>query len=300
MRRALLVSTAVAGSMMTACYGPSPAEDAGTRIIDEDWPRDGSTASYVVGEITIPDAPAGAGMNVVPGLNVDAKVSDGTAPTDCEDVHRDYVSAQGETGVDNQLVGALGGGIPGVTMDLESELEREMARGALLLAIRVNDIHSFENDSNVTIDLFLVDPADCAASPCPPGVRIEPGASWRQQLGPALATGLAGTIEDGTLRGGPLDLWIALDASRTSSLTIRDAMFTARISQESLVMGNLGGALRVEDLAMSAESITTGAGETTRAALAPSADLDPSEDDVNECRSISVGLGFTAVEGAIE
>ena len=71
--------------MMTACYGPSPAEDAGTRIIDEDWPREGSTASYVVGEVTIPDAPAGAGMNVVPGLNVDAKVSDGTAPTDCED-----------------------------------------------------------------------------------------------------------------------------------------------------------------------------------------------------------------------
>lgn len=65
-------------------------------------------------------------------------------------------------------------------------------------------------------------------------------------------------------------------------------------------MGNLGGALRVEDLAMSAESITPGAGETTRAALAPSADLDPSEDDVNECRSISVGLGFTALEGAIE
>ncbi len=299
----LAFSGVVAGSVaVMGCGGPPPAgadagNDAATATMEP------VTVTYIVGEISIPDAPTGPMMNITPGFNLDGKVSDGTATDNCEDLNPDFVSPEGETGVDNQLVGSLIGLLSGFISDLDVQatVDEQVATGALLLAVRVNDINSFENDSSVTLDLFLVDPSGCAMSPCAPtGGTVSAGAMWEMQAGDPLATGLSATIEDGVLSGGPLDLPLAFEASGMSiELTIRDARVGGDITATGMANGNIGGELRIDDIVALAEELMPGIGETARGILTDSADLSPSAADAQVCESISAGIGFTAVEGEL-
>ncbi len=301
-----LVSIAIAGSAMTlGCYGPSGNDAAVYCCNDESLGRpEPVSRTYIVAAFVIPDAPTGPMMNITPGFNLDGKVSDGTAMNDCEDLDLDFVSPRRETGVDNQLVGSLLGQLTSVftDLDVQATVDARVASGSFLLAMRVNDINSYENDSSVTLDLFLVDPAGCDASPCAPmGGTVSAGAMWRMQAGPALATGLSATIEDSELSGGPLDLPLTLDVRGTTiDLTMRDARIGGHITATDLTDGGIGGALRVEDLVSSFEAIEPGLGETVRDLIAASADLTPSAADAQVCESVSAGIGFTAVEGTIE
>ena len=259
--------------------------------------------TYIVGEISIPSMPDGTMPGTTPGFNLDGKVSVEGGAGNCEDFIQDYVNEQGETGVDNQLVGSLIGLLSGFVTDLDVQatVDEQISTGALLLAMRVNGINSFENDSSVTLDLFLVDPAGCAMSPCAPtGGTVSADQMWAMQAGPALATGLSATIEGGVLSGGPLDLPLSFEASgMTINLTIRDARVGGDISADGLANGNIGGELRIEDIIMLAEMIMPGIGDVARGILQESADLSPSSDPM-VCDSISAGIGFSAVPGAVE
>jgi hypothetical protein len=242
-------------------------------------------------------------MNITPGFNLDDKVSTEGGAGNCEDAIKNFQNSTGETGVDNQLVGSLIGLLRGFAADLDVQMtvNEQISTGALLLAVRVNDINSFTTDSSVTLDLFLVDPAGCAMSPCAPqGGRVSADQVWEMSSRPALATGLPASIADGVLSGGPLDLPLSFEAGGMNiNLTIRDAQIGGEISEDSMENGNIGGELRIDDIVELAEGIMPGIGETARGILEGQADLSPSSDPM-VCESISAGIGFGAVTGMVE
>jgi len=304
----LALCGAVAGSIAAVGCGSTPAtNDTGTGGGNDAavMTMEPVTVTYIVDTITIPPGPTGAMMNITPGFNLDGKVSVEGGAGNCEDAIGDYNSPSGETGVDNQLVGVLLGVLVGFLgdLDVQATVDEQISTGSLLLAVEVNDIESFENDPDgVTLDLFLVDPAGCAMSPCPPmGGAVAGGASWVQQAGMPLATGLRATIVDGVLTGGPIDLPLSFEASGTMiTLTIRDAGAGGGKGGTGMGTGPIGGGLRVADAAMPAEGIMPGIGETARGLLEMYADLSPSTADPLLCDSISAGIAFTAVEGTVE
>jgi len=226
----LALCGAVAGSIAAmGCGGPSGGTDSGPSGSDSPAMAPVSQ-TYIVGTITIPAAPTGTAMDHAPGFNLDEKVSDGSGTATCEDFQPDYINDSGETGVDNQLVGSLLGLLSSFgDFDVQMEVDGQISSGSLILAMQVNDINSFTNDSSVTLDLFLVDAADCATSPCMlPAAGVTADQHWVQRAGMPLASGLAATIEDGVLSGGPLDLPLSFTASGTTMVMKAPAV---RISQ---------------------------------------------------------------------
>ena len=304
----LALCGAVAGSVAAVgCGGGMTNPDTGTGGGNDAamMTMEPVSVTYIVDTITIPPSPTGAMMNITPGFNLDGKVSVEGGAGNCEDAIGDYNSPSGETGIDNQLVGILISTLMGFISDLDVQatVEEQIASGSLLLAVQVNDIESFENDPDgVTLDLFLVDPAGCAMSPCPPmGGAVSGGASWVRQAGMPLASGLSATITDGVLNGGPVDLPLSFEASGTSiTLTIRDATVGGDISETAMENGAIGGELRIDDVVMLAEMIMPGIGETARGLLEMYGDLSPTTADPLLCDSISAGIAFTAVEGTVE
>lgn len=258
------------------------------------------SVTYIIGEIAIP---AAAVDGVTPGFNLDGKVSDGTGTATCEDAAPDFRNGSGETGVDNELVGTLIGLLRTLAGDLnvQETVDEQVASGALLIALRVNDVNSFTTDPSVTLDLFLVDPEGCAESPCAPTGGVMANANWEAQAGDPLASGLAASISGGVLSGGPLDLPLRFTASDNEiELTIRDARVGGNISATGITNGNIGGELRIDDIVNLAEMIMEGSGSVARSVLETNADLSPSATDPTVCESISAGIGFGAVVGNVE
>jgi hypothetical protein len=296
----------VAGSMAAVgCGGGTdPVVDSGTPMPDAFVETMAPiSVTYIVDTISIPEAPTGAMMNIAPGFNLDSKVSVESATGDnCEDLIGDYTSPTGETGVDNQLVGVLISTLQGFVSDLDvqAQVEEQIASGSLLLAIRVNDIESFDTDPDgVTLDLFLVKQADCTMDTCPVTGGVMAGQDWVQRAMP-LATGLAADIEGGTLRGSVPALPLSFEASGTAiTLTISDATVGGDITATSMTNAAIGGEIRIDDVVMLAEMLMPGIGETARGLLVMYADLSPQSADPLTCDSISAGLSFTAVDGNV-
>lgn len=296
----------VAGSMAAVGCGGGGGNgtDSGMPMNDAFVPTmDPISVTYIVDTITIPPTPTGPMMNIAPGFNLDGKVSVESATGDtCEDLIGDFTSPTGETGVDNQLVGSLIGALEGFVRDLDvqAQVDEQIASGSLLLAIRVNDIESFETDPDgVTLDLFLVKQADCMMDTCPVMGGVMADQNWVQRAMP-LATGLRADIEGGELRGSVPALPLSFEASGTNiTLTISDATVGGDITADRMTNAAIGGEIRVEDVVMLADMIMSGLGETARGLLAMYADLSPSAADPQTCESISAGLSFTAVEGNV-
>lgn len=289
-----LALSGVALTSMMALGCPSnpvtPGPDAGG---DSGPAMEAISQTYIVGAINIPNGPDD--MNRVPGFNLDMVTSDGTA-AGCVGVTEDFTSFTGEVGTDNQFVGALVGILAAVPLDVQMAVDEQIASGALLLAMRVNDINSFSADSSVTLELFLVRQADCAMSPCAVTGSVMAGQAWRQDAVALTATPLSASITGGQLRGSVPALPLTFTASGEEiSLTIRNATVGAGITATGLTNGAIGGSLRVMEILDLAEQIMPGIGPTVRPIIEGNADLEPSAADPNTCGAISVGLGFTAV-----
>jgi hypothetical protein len=291
----------VAGSVAAVgCGGGDTGTDSGM-MGGQDAPAMAPVSTtYIVDTITIPAAPTGPMMNQAPGFNLDGKVSVEGGTGNCEDGIGDYVSGS-ETGIDNQLVGVLISTLQGFISDLDvqAQVDEQIASGSLILAIRVNDINSYTTDESVTLDLFLVKQADCTMDTCPVTGGVMSGQDWVQRATP-LATGLAASIEGGTLMGNVPELPLSFEASgETITLTIRDATVGGDITATGMTNAAIGGELRIDDVVALAEMIMAGIGETARGLLVMYADLSPQSADPLTCDSISAGLAFTAVTGNV-
>lgn len=248
--------------------------------------------TYVVSAFSIPDADD---MGRVPGFNLDSMNSDGMG-SGCVGAAPDYMSWTGEVGTDNQFVGSFNGILGAGGLNLQMSADEQIASGAQLLAMRVNDIDSFTADADVTLELFLVRQAVCVMSPCPLSGGVVADQAWRQDALSVTATPSPASIEDGQLRGGLTLLPLSFSSGSTNILlTIHDARVGAVISATGLTNGAIGGTLRADEIINDVtERIQPGSASTARPVIDGSADLEPTVDP-NLCASMSIGIGFTAV-----
>lgn len=293
-KKTLALSGLALGSMMAlGCGDPAPTTDAGPMVSDTGPGMDPISQTYIVGAISIPAGPDA--MNRVPGFNLDGMVNDGTG-VGCVAGSEDFTSFSAEAGTDNVFVGSLVATLNGFLggTGVQGAVDEQIASGALLLAMRVNDINSFASDSSVTLELFLVRQADCAMSPCAVTGSVMAGQAWRQDAVSLTPTPLSASISAGQLRGTVAALPLSFTVSDTPvTLTIRSANVGAGISATGLTNGAIGGSLLVADIVALAMPLAGGA--DVSGIIGPFADLDPMAGDPNTCSSISIGLGFTAV-----
>ena len=294
--KTLAVSGVALGSMMAMGCGGGSGTDAGMNGgSDTPMVTAPMTVSYIVGAINIPEGPV---MNRVPGFNLDATDSmDGTG-TGCVGANPDYTSLTGEAGVDNLFVGSLVATLQGVGMiNVQTAVSDQISSGALLLAMRVNDVNSFTADSNVTLDLFLVKQGDCAGTTCPVVGSVMAGQAW-QQREVAIASGVMGSITAGSLRATVPTLPLRFTASGNMiNLDIQNANIGATITAGGLANGQIGGGIAFAQLVSIAQMLEPSLTEATLRGLI-NADLNPRAADANTCDGISVGLGFSAVSAA--
>ncbi len=292
-KKTLALSGLALSSMMALGCGSPNNTDAGMGGSDSPVPTmEPITQTYIVGAINIPEGPDA--MERVPGFNLDGMNTDGNG-VGCVGGTVDFTSLAGEAGTDNQFVGMLTGLLAGFDLDLQMSVNEQISSGALLLAMRVNDINSFSADSSVTLELFLVRQADCAMSPCPVTGGVMAGQAWRQDAVSLTPTPLSATITAGQLRGSVPALPLAFETDGMNiMLTIRNAQVGAGITATGLTNGAIGGALNIDEVLMIAETIMPGVSMTVRPILEGNADIEPTADPAI-CGAISVGIGFTAV-----
>lgn len=256
-----------------------------------DGGMDPVTRTYVVSTISIPEATTDGRAA---GFNLDGMVTDGSG-TDCVGASPDYISTNDmEPGTDNGLATLvptlamlLGGG------SLDATIQEQITEGSLILLMEVSDINSYNNDTSVSVQLFLGE-VPGGGAPMTSGSGLAPGQTFTSTM--ALGSPVTGAIESGRLRVTTplLMLNIATD-DFTVGLPIRMAQVRANITETGLTNGAIGGGLNVEDLAVAAEMIMAGLGDTVRSVLGGVADLNPTADPM-VCDSLSVGILFTGVE----
>jgi hypothetical protein len=172
------------------------------------------------------------------GMNLDGKIGP-----------NDFLSPDGEAGIDNQLYRALGciigfRGPDGVEFIFEQKDIRDSRFNRMM--IELTDVDDLTNDNDVTVTFYRgLDRLLTDAS----GNRVIPGGSQRidARFGKRLITKMHGKIVDGVLSTEPVDEltlpWTTLDGPPTEIL--RDARFRLRLTPAS-AEGMIGGYADVE------------------------------------------------------
>jgi hypothetical protein len=242
--------------------------------------------SYLVARAWYPDVSID-GTTSAEGIDLDMRISDGGDSTSCETSHADYSFDERE-GIDNQfarLVPALNGV---VGEDLNVILQDAIDSGEWLLVVTIGDVDSLRDDDRVTVSYMLAD-ADGALEVDEEGIR--PGQSIRTRM--ALGR-VEGRIEAGRVVATAPVIAIPSGDFFRISLATRPGL-VARISEDGLEFGSLGGALSVESLVSSIVGFMASLETTARNLIGQVADVDAATDAPERCQSISIGLGFTAV-----
>lgn len=278
----LALGGVVVGASLVGCSsGMSPPP--GFRV-----PR---THNYVVSVIRIPEA---AGTMAY-GFNLDGENSTGEGTT-CVELTPDYESINdpGESGVDNGLA-AL---VPTLSMlvgDLDMTIADQISSGGLLIVMEVSGIDNYTTDSSVMLRLMR-GTLPAGTMPMLEGDgTLSPGQEFTLE---AVAPAVMGSITNGRLHAQTDSLDLMIDTGDPDigviTLTLHDAQVRANISQTGLMNGAIGGAIVIEELAATAESIMEGYGDLVRSAV--QGDLQPAPADETMCLSISAGISFTAID----
>ena len=152
----------------------------------------GETATFVMSRLDFVTEPEADGT--VRGFNLDGV--DHTGGADAKGCFKpDYVSPEGESGVDNQL-SSLGAALVVFGADSVSAIVQNMVNeGTLLLIIEVGDLHDWENDPHVTLRFRLgMGPVDVGTDS-----RLVPGQSFDPRPGYQFEATRSASIRDGVL-----------------------------------------------------------------------------------------------------
>lgn len=292
----LALCMALAGGTV-ACGGGEGTEDPVTR-------------RYVLSAVQIPAATG----TTAAGFNLDDEISTGDDDSSCVGLTPDFDSANdpGEQGIDNQL-GTLVPMIGTLLMDscpegtpaadcVSALLAEQVREGSLLLVMEVRDINSFANDDDIEMQLYLGTVPGCddtMPETCAPeltGETIAPGQDFEVM---AVGSPVSGSITAGRMTAVTDRLDIAIDTGDAElTLVLRNAEVRANITETSLSNGAIGGSINIEELATAAETFMAGAGALIRSVVGAVADLDPDPAMPLDCRAISAGIAFTAVDAA--
>jgi hypothetical protein len=254
------------------------------------------TRTYVLGYLNIGQAAPDGDPNIVPGFNLDNRISNEDDPDGC--FHLDFTSPppDNETGVDNQLGPILAS--VGSSLDIEGTIAENIADGSLLILITVSEINDFTNDGDVHVALELGTMEGTGATM--PTVdtmgNLTAGQKFNVNRASEGLVELSGQIVAGRLRAGPVDIILSLPIMGASlMLNIRSAQMRFNIAEAEVDTGVIGGELNVDE---TVNAIVMVAPEDIPESLARSilegqADLQP--DEMGDCQAVSVGLVFEGV-----
>jgi len=206
----------------------------------------------------------------------------------CDDAP-DQTSARGEAGIDNSF-GALLPVLEDPDPTWEDTILEQIRRGEYLVLIEVTDIDSFDDDERVGVRAYLgasagdVLVADGMAVPDQTFVQAgEPFADL-----PVGSVSIVGGVLRFDAPSFPLTF---ASPSVAGTLTLHDARVRARISDDALSEGEVGGHVTVAEFIALAPDLIDEA--LVRSLGLP--DLDPDPSDPSLCNAISIGFSFDAV-----
>lgn len=266
----------------------------------------GMAQTYVLSVLNIGQAAPDGDQSVVPGFNLDGRVSDSMDEYGC--FHEDFTSPppDSEQGVDNQLGPILAS--VGSSLDIEGTISTNIAEGDLLILVNVEGIDDYTNDPCVTVNLELGTMEGTGATMPMLGEDglLAPGQTINVDQRSVGLVSTQGEIVDGRLRAGPVDVELNLPIMGMSlTLNIRQALLRFDASADAISNGLLGGALGVEETVTAIVSVAPEdiPESLARSILEGQADLQPTYDAELmglACEAVSVGLvydGVPAVRG---
>jgi hypothetical protein len=258
-------------------------------------PPGSDTYEFVIAMLDVGRAADGGDPGVVPGFDLDGRVSDEADALGCYHVDNTSPPPDLVMGVDNRM-GPLLASL-GSTFDVTTLLADNIASGLLILLARVSGIGSLSDDPVIQIELYTG--SVVGGAPILTGGRLAPGQTFAidrtMGMGP-------GRIVAGRVRATGLTFALDIPAGTGGApLSLRMSNVETRfdISATGLDVGVLGGAMEVEDTiaALIAVAPDTIPESLARSILAAQADLSP--DASGECKEVSLGLVFDAVPAVI-
>ncbi len=236
---------------------------------------------------------------VIAGVNVD-----GVGPTEESCSHIDYIgpAPDNEEHVDNQLGPLLqlfsdpANMLP-ITVDVPEKIAQNIASGNLLMFMRVDHVDSLNNDSCISIETMLGTlPMGTTAPQLDSQNRPIAGQTF--DFDSAIDV-VSGSIRKGRLRteSTTLPLSIPFD-NGTITLTMRNTQIRMDLAETSLTNGIIGGGVDVNEVIESVDVIGPALKPSAEETIPTQADLDYDATS-DTCKTISLGLGFEAVEATL-
>jgi hypothetical protein len=279
-------------------------------VIDTGVPPDaaacvgGETRFYVAAVFDVGQADPVGDPSLVPGINVDGRISDGSDVLGC--LHPDFTNPPPylENGVDNQLGPILSA--VGSSLDISGTIADAVLAGSFLVLLEIEHVDDPMNDPCVVLNIYqgLV-PSGATAEDADGDLLLDPGqtfdidASSVTSAGDPLATAY-GRIVGGRLSAFPIDVSLPMPVTEGSSflLDIRDATVRLTLAGDSFDHGVLGGSLDVEATVPLIVAIdpATIPEALARSVLSAQADLSP--DSSGACRAVSIGVVMDGVPAA--
>lgn len=236
----------------------------------------GETATFVMARVDFVTQPEEDGT--VRGFNLDGLDHMG-APAVEGCFKPDYVSPEGETGVDNQL-SSLGAALVVFGADSVSTIVQSMVNeGKLLLIAEVGDLHDWENDPHVTLRFRLGQgPVDVGTDE-----RLVPGQSFDPLPGYQFEATTLARVEDGVLYAEAVSVTLPIEMLGVElDFPMLDGRVELRLDQgEYTIEGRMGGAVPISALdelvadIYIASGMDEGLTNLVRAVLRGVADLSP-------------------------
>ena len=272
----------VAGIGAVGCGDDSPPGGGG----------DCGDCNFVVSKIEAVNPNWAAGQ--APGFDLDMMDS-GTlgSPESCDQA--DLVSSvDGTAGVDNQLP-LLAETLEAANTDLQASIDGAITDGTLILLVGLDEVDDLTNDPTIETNIYLgMAMADVMTS----GGEIAAGQTFGIDM-PVIQE-VAGAIVNGKMDVSVPSLPLAIPVmDSTLNLEITNARVGAQVTETALTNGVIAGVLNVDQLVQAAVDLTGMDEGLIRPLLNGFADsnFDAATD---QCRGISVGLGFRAVTANID
>jgi hypothetical protein len=237
---------------------------------------------------------------VATGFDLDAvsSTSDSPAPQSCS--HQDFADPSGAAGIDNQLwrvLGCIQGYQPGGTID-EYAIENIKSGGRTIL-IEITDLDDLRDDSDVGVAIYSSpDTIPAAAN----GMLLA-GGSLGIADGPRHRTVTRGSLADGVVTAGPVDLRLDFDGQfLESELHLREARVRFELTPDGGLKGVIGGYWDIEDVYETYARQATRSGAffvgfrcpALHAGLARVADRYP-DPESGACSAVSTTFRVTAI-----
>ncbi len=252
----------------------------------------GETATFVMSRVDFVTEPEEDGT--VRGFNLDDLDHMGErAAEGC--FKPDYESPEGEAGVDNQL-SSLGAALVVFGADSVSTIVQSMVNdGVLLLIAEVGDLHSWENDSHVTLRFRLgMGPVDVGTDS-----RLVPGQSFDPRPGYQFEATREAYVRDGVLYADAVSVTLPIEMLGVDlDFPMQDGRAQFRMDEgEYTLTGRVGGAVPISALDELVDDIyiasrmDEGLTGLVRAVLRGVADLSPRPDGGCDRMSAAMDLG---------